>query len=90
MEIVLSFDQTQHFLRKLDTAGTAFAPYLGERHVDAERFAFFSDQRKLRLGIGREAVNRDNTWETKIARDIFDMLQQVRQTLSQCLEIFVV
>ena len=83
MEIVLSFDQTQHFLRQLDAAGTAFAPYFGERHVDAELFAFFSDQRKLRLGIGR-------TWETKIARDIFDMLQQVRQTLSQCLEIFVV
>ena len=90
VEVVFSLYKTQNFFRELNTACAAFAPDLRKCDVYPKLPALFSDQRKFCLGICWEAVNRDNTWKTKIARDVFDMLQKIWQTLAQHFQIFVV
>ena len=84
VEIIRFFTEANDFFCQCDTAFSAFAPDFTESYVDAQLSALVFHQFQLCFRIGREPVDRYHSRKPEALRDVFHMLQKIRQAFFQC------
>ena len=90
LEVVRLFAQAHHFVGQGQAALAALRPHLGQRHVHAQLAALVLHQLELGFRVRGEAVDGHDARQLVHLRDVLHVLQQVRQTRLQRLEVLVV
>ena len=88
--VVGLFAETYDLFSQLHAAFAAFCPYLGQNYVYAKLLALLLYQLNLSLSIGRELVDGYYAGQLIYVGDIAYMLQKVRKSFLQSLQILVV
>ena len=89
LELARLLNQTHDLIGKLERALAALGPDLGKLNVDAELLTLGLDERKLGLGVRREAVDGDHAGQTINVLDVVDVTQQVGHAGLECLEVLL-
>ncbi len=69
-------------------AFAAHRPVIGHQRLDAKRLALFPDQRDLGIGVGREAIDRDDSRQTEFL-DVLDVALKIAHAALERLQVFL-